>query len=168
MQDEAKARSEAFKARQQQVIGKQSQINALMIQLQKDGSEEQLALAVNTYETQVKLNKNNKNQLVIAALQYQQQIKAISDQEIAIQEQQLQAQRQIEQQKIDQENAYFDELFTLGSQRYSEIKDAQHKIELLDIQLTMNGYDQQIAMLEAQQKKELELVEEGSLQAMIS
>lgn len=166
LQDEAKARSEAFKARQQQVIGEQSQINALMIQLQKDGSEEQLALAVNTYETQVKLNKNNRNQLVIAALQYQQQIKAISDQEIAIQEQKLQAQRQIEQQKIDQENAYFDELFTLGSQRYAEIKDAQHKIELLDIQLTMNGYDQQIAMLEAQQKKELELVEEGSLQAM--
>ena len=166
LQDEARARSEAFKARQQQVIGEQSQINALMIQLQKDGSEEQLALAVNAYETQVKLNKNNKNQLVIAALQYQQQIKAISDQEIAIQEQQLQAQRQIEQQKIDQENAYFDELFTLGSQRYAEIKDAQHKIELLDIQLTMNGYDQQIAMLEAQQKKELELVEEGSLQAI--
>ena len=166
LQDEAKARSEAFKARQQQVIGEQSQINALMIQLQKDGSEEQLALAVNTYETQVKLNKNNRNQLVIAALQYQQQIKAISDQEIAIQEQKLQAQRQIEQQKIDQENAYFDELFTLGSQRYAEIKDAQHKIELLDIQLTMNGYDQQIAMLEAQQKKELELVEEGSLHAI--
>lgn len=166
LQDEAKARSEAFKARQQQVIGEQSQINALMIQLQKDGSEEQLALAVNTYETQVKLNKNNKNQLVIAALQYQQQIKAISDQEIAIQEQKLQAQRQIEQQKIDQENAYFDELFTLGSQRYAEIKDAQHKIELLDIQLTMNGYNQQISMLEAQQKKELELVEEGSLQAI--
>lgn len=166
LQDEAKARSEAFKARQQQVIGEQSQINALMIQLQKDGSEEQLALAVNTYETQVKLNKNNKNQLVIAALQYQQQIKAISDQEIAIQEQQLQVQKQIKQQKIDQENAYFDELFTLGSQRYAEIKDAQHKIELLDIQLTMNGYDQQIAMLEAQQKKELELVEEGSLHAI--
>lgn len=166
LQDEAKARSEAFKARQQQVIGEQSQINALMIQLQKDGSEEQLALAVNAYETQVKLNKNNKNQLVIAALQYQQQIKAISDQEIALQEQQLQAQRQIDQQKLDQENAFFDELFTLGSQRYFEIKDAQHKIELLDIQLTMNGYDQQIAMLEAQQKKELELVEEGSLQAI--
>jgi sulfur relay (sulfurtransferase) DsrF/TusC family protein len=166
LQDEAKARSEAFKARQQQVIGEQSQINALMIQLQKDGSEEQLALAVNTYETQVKLNKNNRNQLVIAALQYQQQIKAISDQEIALQEQQLQAQRQIDQQKLDQENAFFDELFTLGSQRYFEIKDAQHKIELLDIQLTMNGYDQQIAMLEAQQKKELELVEEGSLQAI--
>jgi sulfur relay (sulfurtransferase) DsrF/TusC family protein len=166
LQDEAKARSEAFKVRQQQVIGEQSQINALMIQLQKDGSEEQLALAVNAYETQVKLNKNNKNQLVIAALQYQQQIKAISDQEIALQEQQLQAQRQIDQQKLDQENAFFDELFTLGSQRYFEIKDAQHKIELLDIQLTMNGYDQQIAMLEAQQKKELELVEEGSLQAI--
>jgi sulfur relay (sulfurtransferase) DsrF/TusC family protein len=166
LQDEAKARSEAFKARQQQVIGEQSQINALMIQLQKDGSEEQLALAVNAYETQVKLNKNNKNQLVIAALQYQQQIKAISDQEIALQEQQLQAQRQIDQQKLDQENAFFDELFTLGSQRYFEIKDAQHKIELLDIQLTMNGYDQQIAMLDAQQKKELELVEEGSLQAI--
>lgn len=166
LQDEAKARSEAFKVRQQQVIGEQSQINALMIQLQKDGSEEQLALAVNAYETQVKLNKNNKNQLVIAALQYQQQIKAISDQEIALQEQQLQAQRQIDQQKLDQENAFFDELFTLGSQRYFEIKDAQHKIELLDIQLTMNGYDQQIAMLDAQQKKELELVEEGSLQAI--
>ena len=166
LQDEAKARSEAFKARQQQVIGEQSQINALTIQLQKDGIEEQLALAVNTYETQVKLNKNNKNQLTIAALQYQQQIKAISDQEIATQEQQLQAQRQIDQQKLDQENAFFDELFSLGSQRYAEIKDAQHKIELLDIQLTMNGYDQQIAMLEAQQKKELELVEEGSLQAI--
>jgi hypothetical protein len=54
-----------------QVISEQSQINALEIQLTKSGFDEQMTLAENNYKTAQMLNKNNKNQLLIAEKQYQ-------------------------------------------------------------------------------------------------
>ncbi len=63
LKSEQKARSDAFKARQMQIISEQSQINALEIQLTKSGLDEQIALAQNNYKTAQQLNKNNTNLL---------------------------------------------------------------------------------------------------------
>lgn len=166
LQDEARARSDAFKARQQQIINEQSQINALRIQLEKQGVDEQLALAVNTYTTQLALNKNNKNQLIIAELQYQQQLQAISDQQIQAEKDSIAKQKEINQLKLDQESAFLDELLNLADQKIALDKETQNKINLLDIQLTQVGYDQQIALQQEQMKQELAIVEKGSLQAL--
>ena len=166
LKDEAKARSEAYKSRRQQVIGEESQINALKIQLEKQGIDEQLALAVNSYQLQVALNKDNKNQLTIAALQYQQQLQAISDQQIQAEKDSIAKQKEINQLKLDQESAFLDELLNLADQKIALDKETQNKINLLDIQLTQVGYDQQIALQQEQMKQELALVEEGSLQAL--
>jgi len=166
LKDEAKARGEAYKSRRQQVIGEESQINALKIQLEKQGIDEQLALAVNSYQLQVALNKDNKNQLTIAALQYQQQLQAISDQQIQAEKDSIAKQKEINQLKLDQESAFLDELLNLADQKIALDKETQNKINLLDIQLTQVGYDQQIALQQEQMKQELALVEEGSLQAL--
>ena len=166
LKDEAKARSEAYKSRRQQVIGEESQINALKIQLEKQGIDEQLALAVNSYQLQVALNKDNKNQLTIAALQYQQQLQAISDQQIQAEKDKIAKQKEINQLKLDQESAFLDELLNLADQKIALDKETQNKINLLDIQLNKVGYDQQIALQQEQMKQELALVEEGSLQAL--
>ena len=166
LKDEAKARSEAYKSRRQQVIGEESQINALKIQLEKQGIDEQLALAVNSYQLQVALNKDNKNQLTIAALQYQQQLQAISDQQIQAEKDKVAKQKEINQLKLDQESAFLDELLNLADQKIALDKETQNKINLLDIQLNNVGYDQQIALQQEQMKQELALVEEGSLQAL--
>lgn len=163
LKDEAKARSDAFRARQQQFIGEQSQINALRIQLEKDGADEQIALAVNTYTTQQQLNKNNKNQLIIAELQYQQQLNAIAEQEIARQQASQLALEQSQLAKIGalQEEAYKE--IEIEKTKEQAKKDLTDKIALLDIQLTQTGYDQQIAMLTKQMELELAIVEKGSL-----
>jgi hypothetical protein len=163
LKDEAKARSDAFRARQQQFIGEQSQINALRIQLEKDGADEQIALAVNTYTTQQQLNKNNKNQLIIAELQYQQQLNSIAEQEIARQQASQLALEQSQLAKIQalQEEAYKE--IEIEKTKAQAKKDLTDKIALLDIQLTQTGYDQQIAMLNKQMELELAIVEKGSL-----
>ena len=163
LKDEAKARSDAFRARQQQLIGEQSQINALRIQLEKDGTDEQIALAVNAYTTQQKLNKNNKNQLIIAELQYQQQLNNIADQEIARQQASQLALEQSQLAKIGalQEEAYKE--IEIEKTKEQAKKDLTDKIALLDIQITQTGYDQQIAMLTKQIEMELAIVEKGSL-----
>lgn len=163
LKDESKARSDAFRARQQQIIGEQSQINALRIQLEKDGIDEQIALAVNTYTTQQKLNKNNKNQLIIAELQYQQQLNSIAEQEIARQQASQLALEQSQLAKIGalQEEAYKE--IEIEKTKEQAKKDLTDKIALLDIQLTQTGYDQQIAMLNKQMEMELAIVERGSL-----
>lgn len=160
---EAKARADAFRARQQQIIGEQSQINALRIQLEKDGIDEQIALAVNTYTTQQKLNKNNKNQLIIAELQYQQQLNSIAEQEMARQQASQLALEQSQLAKIGalQEEAYKE--IEIEKTKEQAKKDLTDKIALLDIQLTQTGYDQQIAMLNKQMEIELAIVEKGSL-----
>jgi hypothetical protein len=166
LQDEARARSDAFKARQQQIIGEQSQINALRIQLEKQGIDEQIALAVNTYTTQLALNKNNKNQLIIAELQYQQQLNDISQQEITRQqaEQASLLQAQTEKIRILQEEK--DKEIAIQKEKAKTKKDLQDKIDLLDIQLTMSGNAQQLAMLQKQMDMELAIVEKGSLEAI--
>ena len=166
LQDEARARNNAFKARQQQIIGEQSQINALRIQLEKQGVDEQIALAVNTYTTQLALNKNNKNQLIIAELQYQQQLNDISQQEIARQqaEQASLLQAQTEKIRILQEEK--DKEIAIQKEKAKTKKDLQDKIDLLDIQLTMAGNAQQLAMLQKQMDMELAIVEKGSLEAI--
>ena len=163
LKDESKARGDAFRARQQQIIGEQSQINALRIQLEKDGIDEQIALAVNTYTTQQQLNKNNKNQLIIAELQYQQQLSAIAEQEIARQQASQLALEQSQLAKIGalQEEAYKE--IEIEKTKEQAKKDLTDKIALLDIQLTQTGYDQQIAMLNKQMELELAIVEKGSL-----
>lgn len=166
LQDEARARSDAFKARQAQIIGEQSQINALRIQLEKQGVDEQLALAVNTYTTQLALNKNNKNQLIIAELQYQQQLNDISQQEIARQQadQASLLQAQTEKIRILQDEAYKE--IAIEKEKAKTKKDLQDKIDLLDIQLTMSGNAQQVALLQKQMDMELAIVEKGSLEAI--
>lgn len=166
LQDEARARSDAFKARQQQIINEQSQINALRIQLEKQGVDEQLALAVNTYTTQLALNKNNKNQLIIAELQYQQQLNDISQQEIARQQadQASLLQAQTEKIRILQDEAYKE--IAIEKEKAKTKKDLQDKIDLLDIQLTMSGNAQQVALLQKQMDMELAIVEKGSLEAI--
>jgi hypothetical protein len=163
LKDESKARGDAFRARQQQIIGEQSQINALRIQLEKDGIDEQIALAVNTYTTQQQLNKNNKNQLIIAELQYQQQLNSIAEQEIARQQASQLALEQSQLAKIGalQEEAYKE--IEIEKTKEQAKKDLTDKIALLDIQLTQTGYDQQIAMLTKQMELELAIVEKGSL-----
>ena len=165
LQDEARARSDAFKARQAQIIGEQSQINALRIQLEKQGVDEQLALAVNTYTTQLALNKNNKNQLIIAELQYQQQLNDISQQEIARQQADQTALLQAQNEKIRilQDEAYKE--IAIEQEKAKAKKDLQDKIDLLDIQLTMSGSAQQLAMAQKQMDMELSIVEKGSLEA---
>jgi len=166
LQDEARARSDAFKARQSQLINEQSQINALRIRLEKQGVDEQIALAVNTYTTQLALNKNNKNQLIIAELQYQQQLNDISQQEIARQqaEQASLLQAQNEKIRILQDEAYKE--IAIEQEKAKTKKDLQDKIDLLDIQLTMSGNAQQVAMLQKQMEIELSIVEKGSLEAI--
>jgi hypothetical protein len=166
LKDEARARSDAFKARQQQIIGEQSQINALRIQLEKQGIDEQLALAINTYTTQLALNKNNKNQLIIAELQYQQQLNDISQQEIARQQadQASLLQAQTEKIRILQDEAYKE--IAIEQEKAKAKKDLQDKIDLLDIQLTMSGNAQQTAILQKQMDVELAIVEKGSLEAI--
>ena len=166
LQDEARARSDAFKARQAQIINEQSQINALRIQLEKQGTDEQLALAVNTYTTQLALNKNNKNQLIIAELQYQQQLNDISQQEIARQQSDQASLLQAQNEKIRvlQDEAYKE--IAIEKEKAKSKKDLQDKIDLLDIQLTMSGNAQQVAMLQKQMDMELAIVEKGSLEAI--
>jgi hypothetical protein len=166
LQDEARARSDAFKARQQQIIGEQSQINALRIQLEKQGVDEQLALAVNTYTTQLALNKNNKNQLIIAELQYQQQLNDISQQEIARQQADQAALLQAQTEKIRILQEEKDKEIAIQKEKAKTKKDLQDKIDLLDIQLTMAGNAQQLAMLQKQMDMELAIVEKSSLEAI--
>jgi len=166
LQDEARARSDAFKARQAQIIGEQSQINALRIQLEKQGIDEQLALAVNTYTTQLALNKNNKNQLIIAELQYQQQLNDISQQEIARQQAEQASLLQAQNEKIRILQEEKDKEIAIEKEKAKTKKDLQDKIDLLDIQLTMAGNAQQVALLQKQMDMELAIVEKGSLEAI--
>ena len=166
LQDEARARSDAFKARQQQIINEQSQINALRIQLEKQGIEEQIALANNTYLTQRKLNKDNKNQLIITELQYRQQLDNIVEQDIARQKTEAEKQKQIEIDKIQMFKDRIAQILLLDKEYQKKKKDTADKIDLLDIQLTMSGNAQQLAMLQKQMDMELSIVEKGSLEAI--
>lgn len=151
-ENEAKARIDKYK----QNINEQSQLNALAIQLQYDGFEEQTLLATNTYETALKLNKGNKKQLLIAEKQYQIAIKDIGSQR-------LEEQQRIDQQSIDKMNEYIKSM----AERFTEYVNMQtgyiDKIAILDIQANQDIYTQQLALLDKNQEIELRSVQDNEL-----
>jgi len=160
---ESESKATAFKARQTQLITEQSQLNALSIQLQNDGFNEQVLLANNAYETAKKLNKNNKNQLLIAEKQYQLAIQNIGDQVIKQQEAQLQEQKKIEQERINNKIAYIQKESALLIDSINKQRELFDKISILDIQANEDQYTQQLDLLAKNQEIELRAVENNEL-----
>ncbi len=160
---EQKARSDAFKARQTQLITEQSQINALNIQLQKNGFDEQIALAENAYKTAQQLNKNNKNQLVIAEKQYQLTLQGIADQQQAQEQARVSEQARLDQEKLNNKIAYIQKESTLLIDSVNKQREMLDKIAILDIQANEDQYTQQLDLLAKNQEIELRAVENNEL-----
>ena len=160
---EQKARSDAFKARQMQVISEQSQINALEIQLTKSGFDEQIALAENNYKTSQQLNKNNKNQLIIAEKQYQLAIKDINDQQLAQEQAKIAEQERINQELISQRNAYSEAVYQSMVAYGAKEQELRDKIAILDIEAGKDEYQKQLDLLAKNQEIELRSVENNEL-----
>lgn len=160
---EQKARSDAFKARQMQVISEQSQINALEIQLTKSGFDEQIALAENNYKTAQMLNKHNKNQLIIAEKQYQLAIKDINDQQLAQEQAKIAEQERISQELISQRNAYSEAVYQSMVAYGAKEQELRDKIAILDIEAGKDEYQKQLDLLAKNQEIELRSVENNEL-----
>ena len=160
---EQKARSDAFKARQTQLITEQSQINALNIQLQKSGFDEQTALAENAYKTAQQLNKNNKNQLVIAEKQYQLTLQGIAEQQQAQEQARVSEQARLDQEKLNNKIAYIQKESTLLIDSVNKQREMLDKIAILDIQANEDQYTQQLDLLAKNQEIELRSVENNEL-----
>ena len=160
---EQKARSDAFKARQMQVISEQSQINALEIQLTKSGFDEQIALAENNYKTAQMLNKYNKNQLLIAEKQYQLAIRDINDQQLAQEQAKVAEQERINQELISQRNAYSEAVYQSMVAYGAKEQELRDKITILDIEAGKDEYQKQIDLLAKNQEIELRSVENNEL-----
>jgi hypothetical protein len=160
---EQKARSDAFKARQMQVISEQSQINALEIQLTKSGFDEQMALAENNYKTAQMLNKNNKNQLLIAEKQYQLAIRDINDQQLAQEQAKVAEQERINQEAISQRNAYSEAVYQSMVAYGAKEQELRDKIAILDIEAGKDEYQKQLDLLAKNQEIELRSVENNEL-----
>lgn len=160
---EQKARSDAFKARQMQVISEQSQINALEIQLTKSGFDEQIALAENNYKTAQMLNKNNKNQLLIAEKQYQLAIRDINDQQLAQEQAKVAEQERINQELISQRNAHSEAVYQSMVAYGAKEQELRDKIAILDIEAGKDEYQKQIDLLAKNQEIELRSVENNEL-----
>jgi len=160
---EQKARSDAFKARQTQLITEQSQINALNIQLQKNGFDEQIALAENAYKTAQQLNKNNKNQLIIAEKQYQLTLQGIADQQQAQEQARVSEQARLDQEKLNNKIAYIQKESTLLIDSVNKQREMLDKIAILDIQANEDQYTQQLDLLAKNQEIELRAVENNEL-----
>lgn len=160
---EQKARSDAFKARQTQIITEQSQINALNIQLQKNGFDEQTALAENAYKTAQQLNKNNKNQLVISEKQYQLTLQGIAEQQQAQEQARVSEQARLDQEKLNNKIAYIQKESTLLIDSVNKQREMLDKIAILDIQTNEDRYTQQIDLLAKNQEIELRSVENNEL-----
>jgi hypothetical protein len=160
---EQKARSDAFKARQMQIISEQSQINALEIQLTKSGFDEQIALAENNYKTSQQLNKNNKNQLIIAEKQYQLAIQGISDQQLAQEQAKIAEQARINQELINQRNAYSESVYQSMIAYGTKEQELRDKIAILDIEAGKDEYKKQLDLLAKNQEIELRSVENNEL-----
>jgi hypothetical protein len=160
---EQKARSDAFKARQTQLITEQSQINALNIQLQKNGFDEQIALAENAYKTAQQLNKNNKNQLVIAEKQYQLTLQGIADQQQAQEQSRIAEQARINQDLINQQIAHEEATYQASIQYQQKQQELRDKIAILDIQTNQDQYTQQLNLIAKNQEIELRSVEDNEL-----
>jgi hypothetical protein len=160
---EQKARSDAFKARQMQIISEQSQINALEIQLTKSGLDEQIALAENNYKTSQQLNKNNKNQLIIAEKQYQLAIQGIKDQQLAQEQAKIAEQARINQELINQRNAYSESVYQSMIAYGAKEQELRDKIAILDIEAGKDEYKKQLDLLAKNQEIELRSVENNEL-----
>jgi hypothetical protein len=160
---EQKARSDAFKARQTQLITEQSQINALNIQLQKNGFDEQIALAENAYKTAQQLNKNNTNQLIIAEKQYQLTLQGIADQQQAQEQARVSEQARLDQEKLNNKIAYIQKESTLLIDSVNKQREMLDKIAILDIQANEDQYTQQLDLLAKNQEIELRAVENNEL-----
>jgi hypothetical protein len=163
LKSEQKARSDAFKARQMQVIAEQSQINALEIQLAKSGLDEQRLLAENNYKTAQQLNKNNKNQLLIAEKQYQLAIKDINDQQLAQEQAKVAEQERINQEAISQRNAYSEAVYQSMVAYGAKEQELRDKIAILDIEAGKDEYQKQLDLLAKNQEIELRSVENNEL-----
>jgi len=160
---EQKARSDAFKARQMQIISEQSQINALEIQLTKSGLDEQIALAENNYKTSQQLNKNNKNQLIIAEKQYQLTIQGIKDQQLAQEQAKISEQARINQDLINQQIAHEEATYQSSIQYQQKQQELRDKIAILDIEAGKDEYKKQLDLLAKNQEIELRSVENNEL-----
>jgi len=160
---EQKARSDAFKARQMQVISEQSQINALEIQLTKSGFDEQIALAENNYKTAQMLNKYNKNQLLIAEKQYQLAIRDINDQQLAQEQAKVVEQERINQELISQRNAYSEAVYQSMVAYGAKEQELRDKIAILDIEAGKDEYQKQLDLLAKNQEIELRSVENNEI-----
>jgi hypothetical protein len=160
---EQKARSDAFKARQMQIISEQSQINALEIQLTKSGLDEQIALAENNYKTSQQLNKNNKNQLIIAEKQYQLAIQGINDQQLAQEQAKIAEQARINQELISQQIAHEEATYQASIQYQQRQQELRDKIAILDIEAGKDEYKKQLDLLAKNKEIELRSVEDNEL-----
>ena len=163
LKSEQKARSDAFKARQMQIISEQSQINALEIQLTKSGFDEQIALAENNYKTAQQLNKNNKNQLLIAEKQYQLAIQGINDQQLAQEQAKISEQARINQDLINQQIAHEEATYQASIQYQQKQQELRDKIAILDIEAGKDEYKKQLDLLAKNQEIELRSVENNEL-----
>jgi hypothetical protein len=163
LKSEQKARSDAFKARQMQIMSEQSQINALEIQLTKSGFDEQIALAENNYKTAQQLNKNNKNQLLIAEKQYQLAIQGINDQQLAQEQAKISEQARINQDLINQQIAHEEATYQASIQYQQKQQELRDKIAILDIEAGKDEYKKQLDLLAKNQEIELRSVENNEL-----
>jgi hypothetical protein len=163
LKSEQKARSDAFKVRQMQIISEQSQINALEIQLTKSGFDEQIALAENNYKTAQQLNKNNKNQLLIAEKQYQLAIQGINDQQLAQEQAKISEQARINQDLINQQIAHEEATYQASIQYQQKQQELRDKIAILDIEAGKDEYKKQLDLLAKNQEIELRSVEDNEL-----
>ncbi len=163
LKSEQKARSDAFKARQMQIISEQSQINALEIQLTKSGLDEQRLLAENNYKTAQQLNKNNKNQLLIAEKQYQLAIQGINDQQLAQEQAKISEQARINQDLINQQIAHEEATYQASIQYQQKQQELRDKIAILDIEAGKDEYKKQLDLLAKNQEIELRSVEDNEL-----
>lgn len=162
-EDLLKQKQAQFKARQMQIISEQSQINALEIQLTKSGLDEQIALAENSYNTAKKLNRNNKNQLLIAEKQYQLAIQGINDQQLAQEQAKISEQARINQDLINQQIAHEEATYQSSIQYQQKQQELRDKIAILDIEAGKDEYKKQLDLLAKNQEIELRSVENNEL-----
>jgi hypothetical protein len=163
LKSEQKARSDAFKTRQAQIISEQSQINALEIQLTKSGLDEQRALIENNYKTNKQLNKNNKNQLLIVEKQYQLAIQEINEQQLAQEQAKVEEQAKINQEAINQRKAHEEATYQASIQYQQKQQELRDKIAILDIEAGKDEYKKQLDLLAKNQEIELRSVENNEL-----
>ena len=160
---ERASQASQFKAKQTQLISEQSQLRALQIQLEKDGFDEQIALADNTYKTSQQLNKNNKNQLLIAEKQYQLAIQNISKQQSAQEQAKIAEQARINQELINQRNAYSESVYQSMIAYGTKEQELRDKIAILDIEAGKDEYKKQLDLLAKNKEIELRSVEDNEL-----